>query len=120
MNLALRVANVAFALLFVFSVIVQYNDPDPVRWMTIYGLATWACVAWERRRVSPARWVVPLLALAWAIDWAVGTHLGVPAWSALTDWGMHAQGSEELRETCGLLLVAAWTGLLAARPRVEG
>lgn len=117
MNLALRVANAALGLLFVFSVAVQYNDPDPVRWMVIYGLAALACVAWERRLASRLRFAVPAVAAAWAVAWGRTVHLGVPAWTALTDWQMHAQGSEELRETCGLALVAGWTLLLAARPR---
>jgi hypothetical protein len=117
MSAALRAANALFALLFVFSVVVQYNDPDPVRWMAVYALGILACVAWERRVASRARWAVPAIALTWAGAWLHGLHLGVPAWTALTDWGMHSEGSEELRETCGLALVAAWTGLLAARPR---
>jgi len=117
MNLALRFANAAFALLFVFSVVAQSLNKDPVRWMAIYGLAALSCVAWERRVVTPARWLAPLVAITWAAAWASTIHLGVPAWTALTDWGMHAQGSEELRETGGLVLVAGWTLLLAARPR---
>lgn len=120
MNVAVRVANGVFALLFMFSVAVQYNDPDPARWVVIYGLGALACVAWERRVASRARLVVPAVATAWAVAWSQTIHLGVPAWTALTDWKMHAAGSEELRETCGLGLVAGWTLLLAARPRSPG
>jgi hypothetical protein len=34
-----RAANLLMLLMFLFSVVVQYNDPDPFLWMTIYALA---------------------------------------------------------------------------------
>jgi Transmembrane family 220, helix len=41
-----RVINWVMAVLFLFAAVVQYNDPDPVRWMAMY-LA--ACDAWEMK-----------------------------------------------------------------------
>jgi hypothetical protein len=32
------------AVLFLVAAAVQYNDPDPLRWMAIYGLAGLACL----------------------------------------------------------------------------
>jgi hypothetical protein len=32
-----RVANAVMTLLFLVATFVQYNDPDPIRWMAIYG-----------------------------------------------------------------------------------
>ena len=114
----LRIANVLFALLFAFSVVVQYNDPDPIRWMAIYGAALAACIGWEirrgGRRVPRA---VGLVALVWTVVSAAGTHLAVPVGEALTDWHMHAGGSEELRETLGLALVTGWMAVLGVRGR---
>jgi hypothetical protein len=74
--MALRISNLLFALLFAFSVVVQANDPDPLRWMAIYGAATAACVAWDR--LSLPRGVAALiggLALAWALSVALSLHL---------------------------------------------
>ncbi len=116
--MALRIVNAVFALLFAFAVAVQYNDPDPIRWSAMYAAAVAVCIAWEVRRLPRAgAMVVGAVALAWAIASALGTRLTAPFSEALTDWSMHAGGSEELRESLGLFLVAAWMGVLTVRPR---
>lgn len=114
----MRFANLVMFALFVWSVLLQANDPDPAVWMAMYGAAALACVWWERRWGT--RWLaggVGLLALGWA-GWTLATmHLGVPLAEALGDWQMHADGSEEARESGGLLIVAAWMGVLWRWPR---
>ena len=45
-------ANALMLPLFVLSVVVQYNDPDPIRWMSIYGAAAVVC-GLELRRKTP-------------------------------------------------------------------
>lgn len=114
----MRVANALFAALFLFSVAVQYNDPDPLQWVAIYLAAAAACLAWDRRWLP--RWgplVVAAVAAGWAVWIAVGLRLTAPFGEAVTDWQMHAGGSEELRETMGLGLVVAWMSVLARWPR---
>lgn len=114
--MALRVANVVFGLLFALSGVVQYNDPDPVRWMVIYGAACAACIAWELRRLPKAvAGALAAVSFVWAGVIAFGIHLESPVLDALTDWQMHAGGSEELRESLGLLIVSAWMLLLGLR-----
>lgn len=114
----MRAANLVFAALFLFSVAVQYNDPDPLQWMAIYGAAFGCCVAWELRKLPRA---VPLVVLLAAVGWGVaivaGMHLEVPVGEAVTDWKMHAGGSEELRESMGLGLVGIWMAALTFRRR---
>ena len=44
MNLT-KIVSLFFALLFVYFVVVQYNDPDPEVWMPIYGIAVVACLS---------------------------------------------------------------------------
>jgi len=115
---AMRAVNAVMAAAFLLSVAVQVNDPDPLRWMAIYGSAAALCIAWERRWGS--RWLPAALAAvaaAWAAWIAAHTVLAVPLSTALADWGMHAGGSEQAREVGGLLLVVAWMGGLTARPR---
>ena len=41
---AWKVADALFLLMFVFSVVVQVNDPDPLAWMAMYGAAAIACL----------------------------------------------------------------------------
>ena len=117
----MRIVNAAFALLFVLAAAVQFNDPDPFRWVALYIAALAACIAWEMRRIhraAPA--VIGAVALVWGIAIAFGIHLTAPFGEALLDWNMHAGGTEELRESLGLFLVAGWMGALAFRPRRRG
>ena len=39
MNAFVRAFNGLMCALFLLSVVVQWNDPDPLRWMAIYGAA---------------------------------------------------------------------------------
>jgi hypothetical protein len=55
------------AALFLFAAAVQYNDPDPLRWMAVYGLAALACVLSLARRLPR---VVPVLVGLGAVAWA--------------------------------------------------
>ena len=86
--------------------------------MLLYAAGLAACVAWERRRLPRlAAAALALAAGAWALAWALAARLDAPVGEALTDWQMHAGGSEELREALGLALVAGWSAVLARRPR---
>ena len=106
----MKVANVIFALLFIFSLVVQYNDPDPIRWMLVYGAAAAACGWWVVRGSVP-RWlpgVVALAALAWIVLWFPRV-LGKVGFSEMfQERGMATLEIEEGRELIGLILVAIW------------
>ena len=54
--MVLKVANWVMLAAFLFSVAVQYNDPDPIRWMLIYGLAALACILKLMGRLN---WYLP-------------------------------------------------------------
>ncbi|HEY7138920.1 MAG TPA: transmembrane 220 family protein [Methylomirabilota bacterium] len=110
----LKVANPLMGILFLFAVAVQYNDPDPVRWMAIYGLAALACVrslAGRLRRPVPA--LIGLSAVAWAGTLAPGVVGRVSVGELFQPYAMMSETVEEAREMGGLLIVAAWMGLLA-------
>lgn len=49
---AVRIAALAFALLFIFSAIVQYNDPDPFLWIILYVTAAVACLVFFVNRFT--------------------------------------------------------------------
>ncbi|MGH7472246.1 MAG: transmembrane 220 family protein [Longimicrobiales bacterium] len=105
----MKVANVIMALLFVFSVTVQYNDPDPIRWIAIYGGAALACILAQRGKLP--RWL-PVLVGAAAVIWIaiwMPRVLGQVGFSEMfRDAGMATIEIEEGREVIGLLLVAIW------------
>jgi hypothetical protein len=100
--------------LFLFAVAVQYNDPDPLRWMAIYGLAALACaLSLARRLPRLAPVLVGLAALAWAGTLAPGVIGRVSVGEVFQTYGMLSETVEEAREMGGLLIVTVWMGLLA-------
>lgn len=108
-----KVANWLMIAAFLFSVAVQYNDPDPIRWMLVYGLAALACVLQLRGRLS---WYFPAGLAAVAFGWAASIAprvIGKTTFGALfQSFEMINSVVEEAREMGGLLIVAAWMGVL--------
>jgi len=101
------------AALFAVCVALQYNDPDPIRWMAIYGAAAVlsALLPGRRAAVLPAA-LAGLVAAAWAAYLAsrVWGLIGVSdLWLKMSEKG---GAVEEGREAGGLAIEAAW--LLAA------
>lgn len=39
----MKILNIVLAVIFFSFIVVQYNDPDPIRWMAIYGIVTAVC-----------------------------------------------------------------------------
>ena len=109
MRRGMRVPTILMGLLFLVAVALQYNDPDPVQWMAIYGAAALVCLLALRGRLP--RWLPALVGLA-ALVWAAALAPRVV--------GQVAPG-ELFREMGGLLIVAIWMlVLLAAAPRQAG
>ena len=96
------------ALFFVFAAL-QYNDPDPIQWMAIYGAAAVACAlaAW-RGRID---FRMPLAVLAAALIWAALELPAVLGHKSFIDnlrlgEGMRDPQTEISREVGGLLIIA--------------
>jgi hypothetical protein len=108
------IANGVMLLAFVFSVVVQFNDPDPLTWALMYGAAALVCAFELRRRVHP---LVPAgvagLAGAWAATIAPRVVGKVPFGSMFAEFEMANIGVEESREMYGLLLIALWMAAVA-------
>jgi len=110
----LRVVSALMALLFVFGVVVQINDPDPARWIIVYALAAIACLLAVRDRLP--RWLpilVALIALAWAATLAPGVAGRVNPFEMFEEFEMKSPAIEQAREMFGLLIIAAWMLVLA-------
>lgn len=103
-----RIANRIMALLFLTSAAIQFNDPDPLRWIAIYGAAGLACIAAERSSgLWPLSAGVGLAALVWAVR--LSPILPEVRFADLART-MHAETPtiELGREILGLLIVLAW------------
>jgi hypothetical protein len=109
----MKILNYVMTAAFLFSVIVQYNDPDPLLWMLIYGLAGAACVLAIGNRGS---WIFPaavgLVALVWATTLA-SQVIGKVAFGELFEaFEMKDERVEVAREFGGLLIIAFWMAVL--------
>ena len=113
MNIALKIANYVMAAAFLLSVLVQYNDPDPVRWMAMYGAAMIACILFL---LDKKHWYIfagiGIVALLWALAWAPGV-IGKTQFSELFGaLEMKNERVEEAREFGGLMIVVVWMVVL--------
>lgn len=111
---AWRIADGVAAALFALCAVVNLNDPDPVLWVLLYGLGTYASILDATGRLSSTHagisatgyWI-----LAGMIAWA-GRN-GSPDMKGFPQFGIFTQ--EMVREALGLALVAAWLTALAVR-----
>jgi hypothetical protein len=120
----MRTANLVMSALFLFSTVLQMNDPDPVRWMAIYGAAAAVClwlgaVAPRGNLARAVPLAVALVALAWSAAIAARAAAHVSPLRLFESWEMKDTAVEEDREMYGLLVVGAWMLIAAARPRAR-
>ena len=106
-----RILNGVMTLLFAVAVAVQYNDPDPLRWMAIYGAALVVALiaAVQGRAPLLATAAVGLVALGWGVYWAGTSGTALKLYEHMFDsWEMKNTAIEEAREASGLFIVAFW------------
>lgn len=115
----MKIAYWTIALLFLSFALVQYNDPDPLRWMLLYGavavLYILAALGRSHRRGAQAGFMV---ALVWAATYvpAFLNWLNIGAPSIVGTMKAETLYVELTREFLGLLLAAAaFAGLLRSR-----
>lgn len=101
--------NVVFALVFVLSAALQYNDPDPVRWVVMYlAAAASTIMALHLRRGWIAAGAVGLVAAVWG-GWlwheVIGEVLFSDFWRKMSEKGGRV---EVMREAGGLTIVCTW------------
>ena len=105
------------AVLFCVCVGLQYNDPDPVRWMAIYGAAAVTCALLPARRVVIAPSIVlGLVAAVWSayLGHQVRGLIEVSdLWSKMSEKG----GAVEVGREAGGLAIVAFTLFLTSAIR---
>jgi len=108
-----RAGSFLMAAVFVYAAALQYNDPDPLRWAAIYLAAAAACVLCIASRLSwQVAGVIALIALVWAGALAARLVGHVSLLQMFDTWKMTNAAVEEAREMFGLLIIAAWMGVL--------
>ena len=98
------------AVLLAAAAAVNLNDPDPVRWVAIYGAACIVSmlVALAASVPPSVPGIVGAIGLVWAVIWSRRVK-SFDLYSRMFDeWQMKSVAIEEARETCGLLIVALW------------
>ena len=104
-----RIASYVMAALLALCVALQLNDPDPVRWMVMYGAAMIvAALLPAKRQLVPVGYLVAAVALAWAayLLTLVWGHMEV---ADLVEKMSEKGGAvEEGRESGGLAIAGAW------------
>ena len=108
----MKVFNLLFCLLFVFSAALQYNDPDPYIWIPIYMYGAVLCWLAFRNKYYPKAYLVGIIIYA---VYAIGLFF----WkNGVLDWATEHNAEdiaatmkaekpwiEETREFFGLLLL---------------
>jgi hypothetical protein len=114
-----RFLDLTMATLFAFAAILQFNDPDPSRWIAIYATASVlsVLVGFKRPVWRPAFVAVAVVALAWAALIALAGPGASEYRHMFEAWEMKSPAVEEAREASGLLIVAAWMIVLFVRGR---
>jgi hypothetical protein len=104
------------ATLLAFAAAVNFNDPDPVRWVAIYGVACLASIVVVATGAVPI--VVPAAIAVVALAWGASIAARVPSLDVYThmfdEWEMKSPTIEEAREACGLFIVAVWMAVVTA------
>jgi hypothetical protein len=123
----MKVLNLLFIALFLFSAVVQYNDPDPYLWMPIYLYGAALCFLALRKKYNIALYIIGLVTYSGLAIYHFVGDTGVLAW--MTSYGAESLTQsmkatkpwiEETREFLGLiLLIAAVTANMAWLARAK-
>jgi len=95
--------------LFATCVALQYNDPDPIRWMLIYGAAmVISAVLPAKRDAAKIGLIVAAICLVWAAVLILGIYDKVTFSDVFLKMSEKGGAVEEEREAGGLLIEGVW------------
>lgn len=114
----MKVLNVVFCVLFIISAGLQYNDPDPFVWITIYLLSAILCLLAFRNRYYPKIYLWTIAVYSVYALYLLFDKTGVLTWALEHNAENIAQSMkasspwiEETREFFGLLILIAALGI---------
>lgn len=97
-------------ILFLVAAVLQFNDPDPLEWATIYGTVSVITALFLLQKLN---WYVTAIASIVAV--VASIFIGIAAMqeagliaSSLDSWQMQNMAEEKAREAGGLLIIALW------------
>ncbi len=109
-----KVVGGVFAILFLISAVLQYNDPDPLLWIVIYGMATLVTLGFVFNRVS---YKVPAFV---GLLGVIGFFLIFPEkFEGFAIGKGDVKNIEEAREAFGILIIAIVMFVFALRIRFK-
>ena len=108
----MRIAAGVMCVVFVVSAAVQYNDPDPLMWIVLYGVAAALAGAAAVGRVPLVPNAIAAAVFIVLTLWWLPSLSGARS-QAFTEFKMVDQSDEEPRETVGLAVCAGWSAAQA-------
>lgn len=109
-------ASFVMAALLVVCVVLQYNDPDPARWMAFYGAcAIVSALLPSQPRIVPIAYVLAALALAWAVYLLYAVWGRMEVGDLVEKMSEKGGAVEQGREAGGLGIAGAWLLFSASR-----
>jgi hypothetical protein len=108
----MKIFNLIFCLLFIFSAVLQYNDPDPYIWMPIYLYGAALCWLAFRNEFYPKAYIAGIVIYIGYASYLFIEKDGVADWYSKYDSESLVQTMkatkpwiENTREFGGLLLL---------------
>jgi len=119
-NILFATLNLLFGTCFIVFACLQFNDPDAMLWMILYGLAAVACLLFHLKRLPPkaaASYGTMILLIGLYLAFNVISQ-DQPLFGGNTDKLMG--GAEEGREMLGAFLISAWMTVLYVCGKKKG
>ncbi|MBM4244687.1 MAG: hypothetical protein FJ148_12840 [Deltaproteobacteria bacterium] len=103
----LKVPWIFGLLFFAYAVAMQYNDPDPIVWMSLYGICAFASLAALAGRLS-MRWIALASLPHIVYGLMLSPYLLRTSAHAFQTMGMKNDLDELVREAWGAVICVAW------------
>ncbi len=103
---------VFMAVLFLYSIAVQYNDPDALLWMLIYSVGLVLTILHLYEKASPALLLVASLLGICGVTYLTLSIQDVELDNLFSSWNMRDRGVVQVGEAIGLLIQSLWLAYL--------
>lgn len=110
--------NIIMAILFIVFAALQYNDPDPLLWISLYLYAAYLCINRYRGKYQPRGYALAFMVYAIYAVYLFFDRNGVLSWindhhaeSLVTSMKAEKPWIEESREFGGLVILMITMGI---------